>query len=173
MTGGEFHNYTYEEAAEWVHGCMRDDPTYKFWAICKNDETRDIVGWCSVSEIDYEKKSACGHGIVIGNPEYRDGFTWIEAALNSLNYVFNILEFDKIYTCFVANYYVSHLYLQFMKIDKVKKHARYKKGHYYDVIYVSMTRDEYFSHPDLEKEVTRAIHHFVQEIRLEKSRIEC
>ena len=151
-TVGDFHKFSYEEAVEWVHGCMRDDPTYKFWAICKNDETRDIVGWCSIANIDYLNRSVEGYGTVIGSQEYRDGFTWIEAILFLLHYVFETMQFDKIYTCFLSDYFVGKLYLAFLNVDRIEKNAIKKDGKYHDITYISITKEQYFANADLMNE---------------------
>ena len=88
MIVGQWHPFTHEEATKWVHGCMGEHETYKFWAIATNDEEKRIVGWVSISNIDKVNQSVCFHGIVIGDPMYRDGFAWIESYLFILEYVF-------------------------------------------------------------------------------------
>ena len=77
MIVGQWHPFTYEEAAKWVHGCMGEHETYKFWAIATNDEEKRIVGWISLSNIYKVNRSACSHGIVIADPAYRNGLSWI------------------------------------------------------------------------------------------------
>ena len=48
----QYHPFTYEEAVQWVHGCMGEHDTFKFWAIATNDDEKRIVGWVAVSHID-------------------------------------------------------------------------------------------------------------------------
>ena len=67
MTVGQFRKITYEDAQRWVDGCIGKHETYKFWAICTNDTKKKIVGWVSLSDINYENHSACHHGLVIGD----------------------------------------------------------------------------------------------------------
>ncbi len=93
MIVGQYHPFTYDEAAEWVHGCMGNHETYKFWAVATNDYERRIVGWVSLSRIDRIKKEAFFHGIVIGDNEYKDGIAWIESYLFILQYVFEVMHF--------------------------------------------------------------------------------
>ena len=92
MIVGQWHPFTYEEAAKWVHGCMGEHETYKFWAIATNDEEKRIVGWVSISNIDKVNRSACSHGIVIADPAYRNGLSWIEAILFIYEQFFKIME---------------------------------------------------------------------------------
>ena len=72
MVVGQWHPFTREEAKQWVYGCMGVHDSYRFWAICTNDNEKRIVGWISLSNIDNETKRAHFHGIVIADPLYRD-----------------------------------------------------------------------------------------------------
>ena len=81
MIVGDFHPFTYEEAEKWVHGCMGEHETFKFWAVCTKDKEQRIIGWVSLSNINKNESSAFFHGIVIADPDYRDGLAWIESYL--------------------------------------------------------------------------------------------
>ena len=72
MIVGPFHPFTYQEAVDWVRGCMGEHETYKFWAICTNDETKKIIGWTALSKIDRINQSVFTHSIVIGDRNYQD-----------------------------------------------------------------------------------------------------
>lgn len=147
---GQYHPFTYTEAEKWVHGCMGEHETYKFWAICTNDEEKKIIGWTSLSSIDYENKSVCAHGIVIGDKDYNDGFAWLEGYLYSLYYSFEVLKFNR--------YYCSHLLehkqsifaekLFFFKREGVQREAVYKNGKYHDIALSSILSREYFFHKE-------------------------
>ena len=82
------HVFSYEDAVRWVRGCMGEHKDFKFWAVCTNDDEQRIVGWISLSSIDCVNKSACFHGIVIGDEDYHDGFAWIESYLFVMEYAF-------------------------------------------------------------------------------------
>lgn len=147
-TVGDFHKFSYEEAVEWVHGCMRDDPTYKFWAICKNDETRDIVGWCGIAKIDYEKKTVEGHGIVIGDRDYNDGFTWIETLLFIVRYVFETLCFEKLTTYWLPNHPMSRNLVCFIRPDSIETIIIEGNGRSRNVELVSFSKEDYYYYRD-------------------------
>ena len=73
MIVGQYRPITHKEAEQWVEGVIRADrKDMKFWAICTNDEERRIVGWISLSQIDTYNKSACFHGIVIGDDDGKE-----------------------------------------------------------------------------------------------------
>lgn len=145
---GQYHPFTYEEAAKWVHGCMCEHKTYKFWAVCTNDEEKRIIGWISVSEIDEINKSACSHGVVIGDNDYRDGLAWIECVLFIYNYVFEILNFNRIYGSYLEDQKASRCIAlaMFEIVEGAARQAVYKNGKYNNVIYSSILRDEYLLH---------------------------
>ena len=93
---GQSRHFSYEDAARWVHGCMGEHEEYKFWAVCTNDDEQRIVGWISISDIDYSNSSAFFHGIVIGDKDYHDGFAWIESYLFIMDYVFDVLRLNRL-----------------------------------------------------------------------------
>ncbi len=142
---GEFHPFTYEEAVDWVHGCMGEHEAYKFWAIATNDEEKRIVGWVSLSVIDRINKSACFHGIVIGDKAYNDGFAWIESYLFIMEYVFEKLRFNRLYGSSIFgnkdSNSVTHVFL--WTEEGIMRQAIMKNGHYYNVKLSSILRDEY------------------------------
>lgn len=144
FTKYEFQNFSYEEAVAWVHGCMCDDPSYKFWAICKNDESRDIVGWCSLTNIDYQMKTAAVHGIVIANPEYRDGFTWIYTLLFILQYVFETLNFESLTGYWLLNHPVSRSLSCFLTQGSSRIDTINKNGCNYSVESVFFPKETYY-----------------------------
>ncbi|MDE6339723.1 MAG: GNAT family N-acetyltransferase, partial [Muribaculaceae bacterium] len=96
MIVGHFKPFSYEDAENWVHGCMGDHDSYKFWAIATNDDEKRIIGWASLSNIDRYNQSAHFHGIVIGDKNYNDGRAWIESYLFILNYVFDVLCINRL-----------------------------------------------------------------------------
>lgn len=145
---GQFHPFTYEEAAKWVHGCIGEHETYKFWAICTNDEEKRIVGWISLANIDMTEKTADFHGIVIADQNYRDGFAWIEACLFIYDYSFEILKLNKVYGEALIEHITSQTMRKIMyaNIIEVKKQAIKKNGEYHDISVSVLTNDDYFEH---------------------------
>lgn len=144
MIVGQYHPFTYEEATEWVHGCMGEHETYKFWAIATNDDEKRIVGWVSISEIDKVNNSAFFHSIVIGNDRYR-GFAWIYAHLFVFDYVFHILNMHRLAGACLAEHKQSRaiaIALGYTE-EGIKREASKKNGKYHDVYVQSLLKDEY------------------------------
>lgn len=148
MVVGQFHPFTYEEALGWIRGCMGEHETYKFWAICTNDDEQKIIGWAALSEIDYVNQSVATHSIVIGNPAYRDGFAWIETVLFLFEYAFERLRLNRVYGKSLLGHKASNMVeeLMFMPREGLLRQAAYKNGHFYDVSYAAILKEEYYAH---------------------------
>ena len=134
MIVGQFHPLTYEEAERWVHGCMGEHDAYKFWAISTNDDEKRIIGWVSLSQIDKENSSACHHGIVIGDNEYRDGTAMFEAMLFSMEYAFEHLGINRLYGSCLSEHKISPHMLNALKftLEGTLRQAIFKNDRYYD-----------------------------------------
>lgn len=145
MIVGQYHPFTYEEAVKWVHGCMGEHETYKFWAVCTNDDEKRIIGWMSLSEIDKINKSICHHGIVIGDNAYRDGDAMFEAMLFSMSYAFDVYHTHRLYgSCLSVHKTSPHMMSALgFALEGIKREAEYKNGTYYDVLDYSLLEDEY------------------------------
>ena len=150
MIVGEFHPFTREEAVKWVHGCMGEHENFKFWAICTNDEEQRIVGWISLSNIDLRNRSACHHGIVIGDKEYRDGTAMFEAMLLSIKYAFDILRLNRLYGSCLSEHKISPNMLNAFGfvLEGTLRQSVYKDGRYYDELLYAMLQEEYYSLKD-------------------------
>lgn len=159
MIVGHFRPYTYEEARKWVEGCMGDHDTYHFWAICTNDEEKRIVGWISLSEIDKINQSACFHGIVIADKDYRNGFAWIESYCFILEYAFEHLGLNRLYGSSIIGNKNSNIAGELFLFTKegVLREAVIKNDIRYDVRLSSILRKEYFINKKSGKYELRAI----------------
>lgn len=150
MIVGQYHPFSYEEAINWVHGCMGEHKTYKFWAVCTNDEEKRIIGWVSLSDIDYENMSADFHGIVIADFAYRDGFAWIESYLFVMEYAFERLNLNRLYGECIMDHVQSNMIggAMYWKREGILRQAVFKSGKFYDVSMGSILKTEYFEHKD-------------------------
>ena len=145
MIVGKYHPFSYDEAVKWVHGCMGEHDTYKFWAVCTNDTEKRIVGWVSLSEINRENKSACHHGLVISDSSYRDGIGMFEAMLLSMEYAFNVLKIHRLYGSCFAEHKISPYLLKALGFtnEGLRKDACYKNNRYYDILDFALLESDY------------------------------
>lgn len=148
MIVGQWHPFTHEEAEKWVHGCMGEHETYKFWAICTNNDEKKIIGWTALSKIDHQNQSVYTHSIVIGEKEYRDGFAWIETVLFLFSYSFETLGMNRVYGESILGNKASNLVetLMFMTREGLFRQAVFQNGQFYDISYAAILKDEYFTH---------------------------
>lgn len=150
MIVGQFHPFTYEEAVKWVHGCMGEHETFKFWAICTNDEEKRIIGWISIADIDNVNKKCSTHSIVISDPDYNDGLAWLESVLFMFKYAFEVLGLNRVYGVSLMGHKMSNRMgpLMFMQTEGVLRQAYLKNGKFYDLHYSGILKDEYFAHKE-------------------------
>lgn len=145
---GDFHPFTYEEAVKWVHGCMGEHDTYKFWAVCTNDEEKRIIGWVSLSKIDKKNRSACFHSIVIADSDYKTGIAWIESYLFVYEQAFEIIGLNRVYgTCRVDHKLSMRMSpTMFSQKEGILREAIYDNGRYVDLYAAALLAKEYFEH---------------------------
>lgn len=148
MIVGQYHPFTYEEAEKWVRGCMGEHETYKFWAVCTNNDEKRIVGWTGLSKIDKDNKSAFFYSIVIGDPKYRKGFAWIEIQQFVIDYAFRQLDLNRLeYSCLSEHHSSMSIGpVMFFQQEGLFRQAVYKNNRYYDVAYFGLLKDEYQQH---------------------------
>lgn len=150
MIVGQFHPITYEDAQKWVNGCMGEHDTYKFWAICANYEKKRIIGWAALAKVNKVNQSAETHSIVIADPDYNDGFAWLETEMFLFNYAFEVLKLNRLYGVSLVGHKISNQVgeLMFMKTEGILRQAIYKNDRFYDLQYDAILRDEYFAHKE-------------------------
>ena len=127
---------------------MGEHETYKFWAVCTNDEEKRIVGWVSLSQIDKTNQNACFHGIVIGDSDYHDGLAWIESYLFVYNYCFEVLGLNRVYGESLVGHKQSNIIgkIFYAQQEGIKRQAVFKNGRFYDVSFSALLKEEYLEH---------------------------
>lgn len=150
MVVGQSRKFTRQDAENWVKGCIIGNPTFKFWAICINDEEKRIIGWAALSEIDSVNKSASTHSLVIGDPDYNDGFAWIESVYFLFKYSFEVLKLNRVYGVSLVGHPMSNRIgaLMFMKTEGILRQAIFKNDKFYDLQYDAILKDEFFAHKE-------------------------
>lgn len=145
---GNWHPFTYEEAADWVHGCMGEHDSYRFWAICTNDEEKRIIGWVSLSQIDLHNKSAFFHGIVIADPRYRDGLAEIEVYSFVYNVAFIQMGLDVVFGASLLRQGDSQLMSKafYCERDGIESRVVCRNGIWYDKSYSHLYKKDYLQH---------------------------
>ena len=140
-----FQPISYEEVAGWIEKCVHDDGTYKYWVICTDDEFQNIVGWCSISQIDFVEKKASIHGITIANARYRDGSALFSSVIHMVDYVFETLGLDRIDMKCLSGQLNSRAFLDLVlqKNERIDEKVVCRDGVCHDVVSYSIHREEY------------------------------
>lgn len=136
-----------EEAEEWVRNRMRHNPYQVWWAIC-SIEKQKIVGYSYLKDIHYIKSSANFGGILIGDPDYRNGLAWIETYLFVYEFGFERLHLNRIYGEALVDHTASQTMrkVMFSQTEGILRQAEFKNGKYYDVSIGALLSKDYFEH---------------------------
>lgn len=149
LTVGLNKKTCFDEDLEWVKSHMYHHPYAAYWAICSK-ETGKMIGWACLTNIHYINSSAETGAIVIGDPEYNDGFAWVETVLFLFEYAFERLGLNRVYGESLLGHKISNLVegLMFMTREGVFRQAAFKNGRFYDISYAAILKDEYFAHKE-------------------------
>ncbi|MBQ6038512.1 MAG: GNAT family N-acetyltransferase [Bacteroidaceae bacterium] len=149
LTVGLNKKTSMEDDQQWVNNHKDHHPYYAYWAICDCNTDR-MIGYASLVNIHYINSSAETGAILIGDPNFNDGFAWIETVLFLFEYAFERLNLNRVYGQSIIGHKISNLVepLMFMKQEGVLRQAAYKNGHYYDISFAGILRSEYFSHKE-------------------------
>ena len=136
-----------EESKKWVLSRKEHNPYQVWWAICAC-ETNKCIGYACLVNIHYINSSAETGAILIGDPDYNDGFAWIESVYHLFEYTFECLGLNRLYGESLVGHPVSNKIgaLMFMKTEGVLRQAAYKNGRFYDLQCDAILKDEYFAH---------------------------
>lgn len=144
-TAGNFRYVSPEIEKEWVRNKMMDNTKNIYWAICLNDESKRMIGYASINNIDYINRTVEGGGMLIGERDCQDGISIFEATIKILDFAFNHLNMNRFSGgCIPENPFTPfyHSAFGFTK-EGVKRDAIYKEGKYHDIIIYSLLKREY------------------------------
>ncbi len=146
MTGGIIRKVSSEMEKEWVHQKMMNNYSEVYWAICLNDQSKKMIGYTSLNNINYINRTSEGGGIVIGEKEYRDGFIIFETTLIKLDYVFNTLNINRHSGKCLEDHRVSSSFMMALNYhyEGCFREAVYKNGKYHNLLHYSILRHEYY-----------------------------
>jgi RimJ/RimL family protein N-acetyltransferase len=138
-----------EEVEEWIKARKRHNPYQAWFAICAL-ESKEMIGYMCLTDIHYINSSAYFSGIIIGDPNYRDGQAYIESYLFMFEYAFERLNLNRLYGSALADHKVSITMAEVMyqKTEGVLKQAIFKNGKYHDEVVCAILKDEYYQHKE-------------------------
>lgn len=148
MTAGTFRYVSSEMEKEWVKSKILNNTRDIYLAICPKDKPDMMIGYTSINDIDYTQRSAHGGGIVIGDPEFRDGSVRLEVGIKIRKYVFETLNMHRFSGACLADHLISRITIEASGfiLEGRKRDAVFKNGKYHDLLIFSLLKDEYFEH---------------------------
>lgn len=146
LTAGAFRYVSSEMEKEWVQSKMLNNTKDIYLAICLKEQPDVIIGYTSINDIDYIHHSAHGGGVVIGDPEYRDGAIRLEVGIKIRQYVFETLNMHRFSGACLADHLTSRITIEAcgFVLEGRKREVIFKNGKYHDLLIYSLLRDEYY-----------------------------
>ncbi len=146
LVSGNFRYVSLEMEKEWVRQKMMSNTKEIYLAVCLNDDSRRMVGYTSVNDIDYVNRSARGGGVVIGDKQYRDGEIRHEVGVLIRELVFDHLNMNRFTAACLAEHKTSRIMIEAygFQLEGIRRQAVYKNGIYHDQLMFSLLREEYY-----------------------------
>ena len=146
LVSGNFRYVSLEMEKEWVRQKMMNNTKEVYLAVCLNDNSRRMIGYTSVNDIDYVNRSARGGGVVIGDKQYRDGEVRHEVGVLIRELVFDHLNMNRFTAACLAEHKTSRIMIEAygFQLEGIKRQAVYKNGNYHDQLMFSLLREEYY-----------------------------
>jgi [ribosomal protein S5]-alanine N-acetyltransferase len=144
LTGGNRHFVSSERDRQWVLEKLLDNKAEIYLAIClaENDA---MIGYVSLSDIDYQNGRAEWSGIVIGEEQYRGHGYATQAIYLLLEYAFDELGLHRISGSWLAENTVSMFVGRMMgfRQEGVLRDYVFKLGKRHDMVIMSMLKPEF------------------------------
>lgn len=143
---GNFKYVSMEIEKEWVKQKMLNNTKEIYLAICLNDDTRKMIGYVSINDINYVNRSAHGGGIIIGDKQYQDGEIRHETGMMVRELAFDQLNLNRFTGACLAEHKTSRIMMEAygFLLEGVKRQAVYKNGAYHDQLIFALLRDDYY-----------------------------
>lgn len=146
-TCGPLRFVSREVEREWVLSKSTHNQNDIYLAICsiENDE---MIGWYSISNIDFRNRKCHCSGVVIGDKRYRDGMAYEEAGELAFMYAINELNMNRITGACLYEQILSRAEMEasFWKLEGIERQAIFKNGRYHDICHYAILREEFFEH---------------------------
>ena len=146
-TCGPLRFVSKEIEKNWVLSKSTHNQTDINLAICLV-ENGEMIGWYSISNIDYLNRKCVCSGVVIGDKRYRDGDAYQEAGNLAFEYIIYELNMNRVAGSCLREQVLSRAQMEasFWTLEGIERQAIYKGGRYHDICHYSILRDEFLEH---------------------------
>ena len=171
-TAGPIRIVSKEIEKEWVLSKSKNNSNELYLAICVN-ATDEMIGWYSISNIDYLNHKCECSGVVIGDKRYRDGIAYQEAGDLAFNYIISELNMNRVSGSCLKEHVLSRAVMEasFWTLEGIERQAVYKNGSYHDICHYSILKEEYMEHlqngdyDDLPLSIARSVKRLRKELK--------
>lgn len=143
FTGGSSFFASKDYVQKWIAEKIFDKNSFYF-AICST-ETQEIVGYCSLNDVDYRNRKIMGGGIILGAKEYCNTGSAVEATKLAIGFAFEELNMNLVYTYVLEEHLASIRMLEKAGFKKtgVWPQSVYKGGKYHNQIIYCILKEEF------------------------------
>lgn len=140
--------WSMKDCVKWLESKTTNDPFNYWFAICLNNESRQMIGYTGVNHIHFVNSSATCDAIVIAEKDGKNGFTWLDTNILIREFVFETLHLNRYYGKYSETQKITAIAneLFYSTVEGIERQAIWKDGQYHDVYLVSLLREEYFMH---------------------------
>lgn len=133
-----------ENEERWITSINNSHTEFVFGIFVKEDNKELLIGSCGLRKVDWISRKAEA-GIAIFNKKYWEKKIGSTAAAMMINFAFNDLNLERIYTSAIA-FNERSIALQKrlgFKEEGLRRKSIYKKGEYHDEIMLGLLRSDY------------------------------
>lgn len=143
LTGGNTYFASKDYTLKWLEEKIFNTKNI-YLAICLTD-TKEMIGYLSINDIDHLNRKAVWGGLLIGNKDYWNKGIATEAAALMLKYVFEELNINLFWAFWFEEHVASIKMgkkIGFKKVGDLPQSV-YKGGEYHNQIIMCILKDEY------------------------------
>lgn len=144
LIGGNKRFVALGREQKWLESLIYNDYQDKFYvAICEKD-SKNIIGYTSVSDIDHVNKSCFWSGIKI-HPDYNGKGFGTQTVLLILKFVFEELNMERCTGQCIEEHTVAKKLMEKVgfKVEALQRHSIFKNGKYHNQFVLSILKEEY------------------------------
>ena len=142
---GRFRYVSEAREKKWVEYQIENNSTDIYLAICENNDSKKMIGYTSINNIDYVNRKAHWGGLVMAGDNHNSK-QLTDAILLIFDYAFVDMSLHRLTGAFL-DYHKNAFYMNQMmglKIEGVEKDSVFKNQEYHDLYKVAILHNEYF-----------------------------
>ncbi|MCU7618709.1 GNAT family N-acetyltransferase [Chryseobacterium sp. PBS4-4] len=144
LIGGNKRFVSSSRDQKWIESLIYNDYQDKFYlAVCEK-ESKNIIGYTSVSDIDHINKACFWSGIKI-HPDFNGKGYGTQVVLLILKFIFEELNMERCTGQCLEEHIVAKKLMEKVgfQVEALQRHSVFKNGKYHNQFILSILKDEY------------------------------